>query len=163
MKKLLILSLLISTKVLAITNPAVPGSTYDGTSDIAVFKMLIFSCFQNCNAKYFESLYVAEISPERIPDKGHTPGIFMPDGIPLESIRQLQDPEVPKHYQYPNLKDGEKVIQFQSNFRKTPEGYQTTLRFAATLINGSYYLLRPVYIKTESEQAAPSNGDKPSN
>jgi hypothetical protein len=70
MKRAFILPLLIATKALAITNPAEPGSTYDGTSDIAVFKMLIFSCFQHCNERYFESMHVDEVSPEQVPERG---------------------------------------------------------------------------------------------
>jgi hypothetical protein len=77
----------------------------------------------------------------------------MPNGVPIESIQQVREPEIPNHYKYPHLKQGTEVLQFKSNLRRTSEGFETTLRFTAALIDGSYYLLRPVWVESNSEQA----------
>lgn len=77
----LILMLTSTGSLLAeVSNPATPGVTYSGTTDLEVMRMLIFSCYENCNSRYLESLYEDEVDKESIPEGGHLPSLWMPNG-----------------------------------------------------------------------------------
>ena len=146
MKTILLLFTLLTAVVSAgVTNPAIPGAIYNGTEDREVFKMLVFSCFQNCNTKYYESMYVTPITKDQIPEGGSVPSIYRPNGRTIKLIKLTKEP-LKKFYMYPHKLDGAEILQFKADFHKIGS-VGLTLTLNAIKIDGSYYLLRPVFVR----------------
>ena len=146
MKHLLLLLFFLPSLTLAdVANPAVPGTVYNGTDDKEVFKMLIFSCFENCNSKYYESMYVPKLQKEKAPPNSSIPFLTKPSGRAITIIRP-QEVKMKKNYLYPDAKDGVELIQYEIQMEELA-GFGASFSVLVGKVDGKYYLLRPYSIK----------------
>lgn len=152
--------LLIATSGLSaeVSNPATPGSKYNGTTDLEVMRMLIFSCHENCNSRYLESLYEDKIKEEDIPEGGHLPFLLMPNGTKVEKINFTKDYKPNPYYIYPSLKEGMTVHYIVLKQAKGSSNGSLSITYPITELDGQLRILRPIYYKPKESQ--PVGGDQ---